>query len=147
MAKSKKKKTKSEEEIFAEISPDAYNEICTKFEVQSHVLSETFMLIYKAGLMNELSQQARHYLSNSPWIQNIIQSNEGPNLEPRLSPKEYIEHLARIMNIPGSQIDFLSFIVKTCYIMIMTEKNPLVAQELRGASSITHAIEDVINVR
>lgn len=144
MPKGSKKKPKSDEETFAEVSAEAYTEICEKFEAQSRVLGEAFLLIYKAGLLNEMSQQARDYIASTPWVQELFQRGEGPNLEPRLTVTEYIEHLGRIMKVPPSQMDFLTFVVKACYIITLAEKNPLVAQELRGVSSLTHAIGDLM---
>ena len=122
---------------------EAYEEIQVAFEKQSAVLEELFLLIYKAGLMDELSQRSRDFIANSPWIQECMRRGEGPNLEPRLRVREYIQHLARILEVPGHQLDFLSFIVKTCYIMILTEKNPMVAQELRGVSNLTDVLSDI----
>jgi hypothetical protein len=132
------------QEAFGEVSPEAYKEICDKFEAQTAVLGEAFMLIYKAGLMSELSPQTRDYIAASPWVQEMIKSGEGPSLELRLSPKEYIQHLARILDVPGHQLDFLTFIVKTCYLIQLAEKNPMVAQELRGVQTLTNAIDDLM---
>ena len=121
-----------------------YSIMQAAFERQAKVLAEAFLLIYKAGLMDELSPQARDFIAESKWLQETIKAGEGPNLEPRLSYREYFQHLVRIMEVPTAQMDFLAFIVKTCYIMILTEKNPMVAQELRGASSLTNALGDLM---
>ena len=131
-------------QIHAETTEQMYSAIQNKFEQQSKVLGEAFLLIYKAGLMNELSQRSRDYIADSVWIQEIIKLGEGPDLEPRLSVKEYIQHLSRILDVPGAQLEFLTFIVKACYMMILTEKNPMVAQELRGTSSLTNTLDELM---
>jgi hypothetical protein len=131
-------------DVLAGATAEVYAGIQKSFEQQSKVLGEAFLLIYKAGLMNELSQRSRDYIADSEWIQEIIKMGEGPNLEPRLSAKEYIQHLSRILEVPSAQLEFLTFVVKTCYMMMLTEKNPMVAQELRGASSLTNTLDELM---
>ena len=143
--KSDKKQENLEEEV-AIITREAYEEICNERGNMSKVLGEAFILIYKAGLLEEMSQQARDYLSKQPWLQEVIKDGDGPSLEPRLQVREYIQHMARIFQIPQAQLDFLTFIVKVCYLMLLIEKNPLVAQELRGVTSLSNAIESLTRV-
>jgi len=121
----------------------AYEESRLQLKEQSDVIGEAFILIYKAGLIDELSPKTRQYISDSLWLQKIIRDEDGPSLEPRLSVGEYVKHMARILEVPPSQLDFLTFIVKTCYIMILTEKNPMVAQELRGVSNLTNVLSSI----
>lgn len=114
------------------------------FKEQEMVLAECFALILNAGLLPELSRKTRDYLSESEMINNFIQAGQGPNLEPRMSVDEYRTHLMRALDVPPAQFEFLNFIVKTCYMMIMAEKNPLIAQELRGVTMVSEHLKGVL---
>ena len=113
-------------------------------EMQERILAECFAILWKIDVIDELSEEARQYIAESEFIQQKIKEGEGPSLELRLTKKEYLSHLSRILETPGSQMDFLNFIVNVCYIMMLTEKNPLIAAELRGKSELTEALGHII---
>jgi hypothetical protein len=131
-------------ETIKEISEAAYEAIQQQFKEQSIVLGEAFKLIYEAGLLDNMSMKAREYLSSKQYIQDIIKNNATRSLEPRLSLNEYRKHIIQLMEVPRSQIDFATFIIQVCYIMILAEKNPLIAQELRGVLNINSALKEII---
>jgi len=130
-----------------EFTPEMYNTIQEQFKLQSEVLAEAFILIYKSGLLDNMSQTAREYLASQDHISKAIAEGEAPSLEPRLTLKEYVTHIVNILDVPQSQVDFTSHIIQVCYVMIMSEKNPLIAQELRGVLGVNTALKEIINRR
>jgi len=118
-----------------------------QFREQQQVLGEAFSIIYKSGLLETMSPKAREFLSESEFVQQAITSGEGPSLEPRLTLDEYCKHIINILDVPATQTDFTFFIVKVCYVMILAEKNPLVAQELRGVLQVNTALKDIMKGR
>ena len=123
-----------------------YDELIPKglYDQQEAILAECFALIIRAGLLHELSENSRDFLSESKVIQKFIQTGEGPTLDLRLSIGEYRQHLMRIMEVPPAQFEFLNFIIKTCYMMMLAEKNPLVAQELRGILLVSDTLKGIM---
>lgn len=115
-------------------------------EVRDKFIAEAFTLIYQAGLLDNMSQTAREFISEQGNIQEMITNGKQPSLEPRLTLKEYIQHIVNILEVPSSQHAFISYIVKVTYIMILSEKNPLVAQELRGVLNVNSMLKDIVEM-
>lgn len=108
------------------------------------VVAECLIIIFKAGLVEHLSDEARTLLAQSRELQELVERGEGPNLSMRMTTHEYINHLMQIMDVHQSQAEFLSFIVRVCYIMMITEKNPAIAAELRGANQISQVMKGIL---
>lgn len=135
------KKKENMEDI---IGTEVYEVVQKQFRIQSEILNEAFLLIFEAGLLDNMSMNAREYFSKNEHIQKAIMSGNLNSLEPRLTLKEYIQHITQLMDVPKHQIDFVSYIIRICYVMILAEKNPLVAQELRGVLNVNTALKEII---
>jgi len=114
---------------------------------QLNAMAEMVALIYKMGMLDTLSTATRQFLSENEHLQKAIMDGESPSLEPRLSMGDYIKHIVNILEVPHAQHEFTSFIVQVCYIMIMAEKNPLVAQELQGVLNVNSMLKDIVKRR
>ena len=115
-----------------------------QYDEQSKVLAEAITLIYSVGMLDNLSPKTRDFLAENEHLQKAIMDAEKPSLEPRLTMEEYIKHIVHILEVPHSQHEFTSFIVQVCYIMMLAEKNPLIAQELKGVLGVNSMLKDIV---
>ena len=110
-------------------------------------LSECVNLIYQAGLFEELSVKTRDWIASNPELLKMMATSKPPTLEPRLSVEEYIDHVMKIFSVPVHQRDFYTVIVQVSYLMLLAEKNPMVAQQLRGTIALGEDIKYLLKVR
>lgn len=110
-------------------------------------LVECLGLIWEAGLFDNLSAKTREWIANNEELMKLMTMAKPPKLEPRLTLDEYMEHVMRLFNVPMHQHDFYSVIVKISYLMVLAEKNPMVAQQLRGVVNLGEDLKSLLNVR
>lgn len=109
------------------------------------VFIEAIKILYESGLLNELSQRSKEYISNDTTLAQAIAEANTPNLDPRLSLEEYTKQIMTIFKVPSNQYQFYEIITKVCYMMIMAEKNPLVAQQLKGILVTSNALQELMD--
>lgn len=121
-------------------------ELQDMFRNQENLLGELYSIIYSLGIWDSLSEEAKEYAAKSETIKTRVERGEGPNFDPRLSLREYITHLMSLFQMPVHQQEFLITIVKVCYAMILIEKNPLVAVELKQSHAVSEALQEITRV-
>lgn len=110
------------------------------------LLSECVNLIYKAGLFEELSVKTRETIANNETLLKLIAASKPPSLDPRLTIDEYIAHVLKIFSVPSSQQQFYITMVKVVYLMLLAEKNPMVAQQLKGVLALGADLQYLLKV-
>lgn len=109
-------------------------------------LVELFNLVYQAGLFDELSAKTREWIANNEELMKLVATSKQPKLEPRLTPNEYISHVLKLFSVPAHQADFYITITKICYLMLLAEKNPMVAQQLKGVLALGDDLKSIMKL-
>lgn len=110
-------------------------------------LVECLNLLNEAGLFDNLSVRTRDFISTDTDMLSLIAAAKPIKLEPRLTLEEYIEHVLRVFKAPQHMADFYIVITKVCYLMTLAEKNPMVAQQLRGVVALGDDLKTLLQVK
>lgn len=118
----------------------------TETEIKK-ALVECLNLLNEAGLFENLSAKTREFIGTDPDMLSLIAVASPVRLEPRLTLDEYQEHVLRVFKVPPHTADFYLTIVKVCYLMTLAEKNPIIAQQLRGVVALGDDIKTLLQVK
>ena len=121
----------------------AYEALRDEYKIVTEVADECLVLIWRSGLMDETSDKVKHYIGESRRVQELLATKGTPNLDLRVGMQEWHHHILKVFDVPASQTEFYLTIAKVCYIMMLAEKNPLFAQELRGLGQLTSYLRDI----
>jgi len=108
-------------------------------------LAETFILIYNAGLWENLSEPCQAF--GKSLLQEMM--DKGVKLkapEPvglSLSLSEYMQIVSNSLNLKGLNSDFWQYVVRIQYLMMSIEKDPLMARKLKEQSAIGGYIAEI----
>lgn len=108
------------------------------------LLFECIGVLYEAGLIDNLSQPVKDFINQHGDAIGQYLVTKTPRLEPRLTLSEYKIRVMQMFKVPTSQMPFYETIVKVAYLMILTEKNPLIAQQLRGVLEVDAQLEQLL---
>jgi hypothetical protein len=96
------------------------------------LLFESMRVLWSAGLFNELPIKVRNILSEDEELVKFLTTQESQCLDLRLTYAEYEKHFMRLFNcVEMHQEMFYKAIIQTSYLMLLCEKNPMVANQLR----------------
>ena len=117
-----------------------------EYSTLKRIVIECICLIHNAGLLDQLSMYTRDVVATDQEIAQAILSEQGPSLDLRLSLEESLGHILKVFRPPAAQHEFYKTIVKVCYILMSAEKNPLIAQELRGVLRVNETLEKLMKM-
>jgi len=115
-------------------------------QISNEVLADLLGVLWEAGLFEELKDGTKQWLLDN-GAENLLNLNAKPRLEPRLTLDEYRKHVIRMMSVPPDQKYFYDTIIDTVYFMFLVEKNPLIAQQVRGVSAISEQLQQLMKRR
>lgn len=113
-----------------------------EIQVPREILSDFLSLIWEGQIFDQLKPATQQWVIENN-LESLIRIDQTKRLEPRLKLEEYERHILSAMKIPPTQREFYLTIIRVTYMMLLVEKNPLVAQELRGASVVSGLLDQL----
>ena len=123
----------------------------TTFDVDKNllkkILGELYSAIYRIGIFDQLSDEARNFAQDHEFIAHAIERGESPRLEPRITLDEARQQVIKMFKVPPSQIDFYNTIITIAYFLDAVEKNPLLVQQIRGVNQMDDLMTQFFGAR